>query len=595
MSNQPTMSQAKDLFMTVTVPSNMPPYNNNVTDMRERGSGSYSRSPGAAHSQSMSSAPYSTSSGTSTFSFTLSSASSSTATTTTPSTSNATYSQFPSHFPFYPGLHPHQVNSLRPNHPGPHLGLANFMAARDMRPPHYLSHPPRPGSEGLVSPHQQRGNRYQEQEGNRRSNQPSNTGQSSHPSPYTSDSSTYRGDKEMPAPLSHSPMNSSSRSGSVGRSPHPDVPFFPGHPGFPMMPPVSHAHQTPTSQSSSSLMATPPLHHRGNQGSSSSNNQGRTYEGPHLPHGAQFNFSPPGFEPPPLHLPPRENQSAPSRGEHYSSQMMQKQQSHQREDNRKQSVQSNHSNTKQSNVQSGGQGSQKSRSKQSKKQRQYEIDTNLSNSIFESGRSMTPLFPITSISPPPRNPEAPTYLSPHLFGNSSRPLSSSTPLQHKGSAPAELNFNPLFPSARPQNSLGLNFQPGFGMNPAMHGQMPSGNQVPAHSGHFSLSNLFPDPAVSQAPDGLNISPIKFPTHLSHQPMEHNLGHSHQPSGGMYGQRPHPSHQHPVLHNMSINTLLGHGPHGPPMGPPINSSMASAFGGHTHAGFGMPINFPLHEH
>ena len=249
-------------------------------------------------------------------------------------------------------------------------------------------------------------------------------------------------------------------------------------------------------------------------------------------------------------------------------------------------------------------------------QQHHDIDPYVAaNALFDPSRSMTPYFPIGSLSPPPRNlgaSEGPTYFGAgNFFCNSQRPpsLANSKPLQHKNAgAPAgtaDLSFNALFPPSRHQNGLGINFQPGFGMNhhAAMHapGQMmPQAMAMPPHMANFNLSNIFSDmnnPAPP--PDGsLNISPIKFPHHsMPLQPgMDPNALHHQAAASSLYTNRS--QMPPPGLHSMSINSLLGHQHHGfdgRGIGPPINSSVAPPFGGHAHS-FGIPpLNFPMHDH
>ena len=254
-----------------------------------------------------------------------------------------------------------------------------------------------------------------------------------------------------------------------------------------------------------------------------------------------------------------------------------------------------------------------------------EVDTNLSNSIFESNRSMTPFFPIGSMSPPPTarglQGDGPTYIPGNLFPNPSRPLSNSSTVQHK--ATPEMNappFNPLFQSSRSQSSLGLNFQPphGFPMNhmhaanhhhtssAAMTTPHSSSVSVTPHVPNFSLSNIFQDMnnAAGVQGDALNISPIKFhhasPMLPPHQPgMDHNaLQHHHHQSAAIYHNRPHPPP--PVIHNaMAINSILGHQHHGfeaRGMAPGMNGGMGPPFHGHAHTpSFGLPTMNFMHDH
>ncbi|KAL3885260.1 hypothetical protein ACJMK2_025348 [Sinanodonta woodiana] len=248
--------------------------------------------------------------------------------------------------------------------------------------------------------------------------------------------------------------------------------------------------------------------------------------------------------------------------------------------------------------------------KKNNKQLYPEVDSNLSHSIFEPNRSMTPFFPLQNLSPQSRavQGEGPPFLPGNFFNPGSRLANSNTPMPKT----SDISFNQLFQPGRSQNGLGLNFQPGFGMNMNMNMNMNSvhGNHgngpitphsgsvgVTPHMGNFSLSNIFSDSA-SQS-ESLNISPIKF-SHtnpiLSHQPgMDPNsLQHHHQGSS-LYHNRSHP----PTPSMMSINSILGPNPHGfdgRSIGQ-INTSMAPPFHGHGNpAMFAMPpLNFSMHDH
>ena len=255
--------------------------------------------------------------------------------------------------------------------------------------------------------------------------------------------------------------------------------------------------------------------------------------------------------------------------------------------------------------------SRKQSKKSSKQTFNMEMDTNLSHSIFDSNQGIPPYFQIPSLPPSPsRNlPNEGPFLPGNFFSSSGRPLSNASANIPKNS---ELGtpFNSLFSPSRPQNGLGLNFQPAFGMNPGNPvntSQMPpsGGLAVTPHMSNFSLGNLnfLSDVNVSQC-DSLNISPIKFHANpmLTHQPgADPNcpLQHPHQ-GPGLYHNRGHPG-QSPLMHNsMSINSLLGHNPHGfdtRAMGQPINSSVGPPFHGPGHPGtFAMPpLNFSMHEH
>ena len=305
--------------------------------------------------------------------------------------------------------------------------------------------------------------------------------------------------------------------------------------------------------------------------------------------------------------------------------------------------------------------SNKSKSKKSKPNaslsaahKNYEVDTNLSNSIFEApNRTMTPMFNPSQgmVGPGMRGQlsDGPTYLPSNLFvaNSASRPLSSNSsvenihnnPLHQKNPSgpPASMAdmsqmpaaaFNSLFsgggPGVRSQNGLGppFNFQaPGFPMN-TMGGHTSMGqsssnsgtstphisnNMMPSHPmshgahhmANFPLSTNFFDMNPNPDPSALNMSPIKFPG--STNPMHHQSGvpnpmDPHQGSS-FYHNRTHLQH-----HPMAFNNILAHNAHhgfdartnamGAAMG-----SMGTPFGGpHGATPFGMPhLNFSMHDH
>lgn len=251
---------------------------------------------------------------------------------------------------------------------------------------------------------------------------------------------------------------------------------------------------------------------------------------------------------------------------------------------------------------------QPTRSKKSSKQSfNQDMDSGVTHSLFDTPQGIPPFFPIASLSPPQSRSaqqDGPTYM-PHLFGPSSRSLPNANIGVHKN--PGELGgtFNQLFNPVRTQTSLGLNFQPGFGMNP-VHGGHGSAAQIKSHSSgvsvtqpmsNFNLTNIFPEVNnCSQSNGGLNISPIKFPhgnAIIPPQPgMDPNtLQHHHQPGMLYHNRTPGPP---PVLHNaMSINSLIGH--NHPGMGQ-INNTMGQTFHGYGHpSSFTMPhLNF-MHDH
>ena len=387
-------------------------------------------------------------------------------------------------------------------------------------------------------------------------------------------------------PLSHSPMMPAAGSQSNRHAPSPRTPQLAGNmtPFYSGMP-FSNPPEVSNQQSAQMLSPRYP----GPGSGSNSQQQRRPFDTPQLtPH-----FSAAGYEPPSIQFSqasetPSQTQMAPFR-----QAQPPKQTPPSAEDTRPKSA-------------SKASSSKSQRSKSSKKKPGYEVDTNLSNSIFDSGggRSMTPVYqPLSSMSPPPSQrasvqPDAPTYLPSNLFAQPGRPLSNTTPLQHKGDMSTP--FNPLFSGGRPQNGLGLQFQPGFGMGTPGHGQVPPSQQLPSHSSsmaNFNFSQIFPDITSSGQNEALNMSPIKFGAGGALLPpqavMDHpSIPHPGSQGSGMYSQRPH------MLHNaMSINSLLAHnhGFEGRSMAPSLN---ATPFPPHAHApSFGMhpPLNFQLHDH
>ena len=470
----------------------------------------------------------------------------------------------------------------------------------------------------------------------------------------TSDS-TSTGAPPSNQTLGNTPSNAQPPNRPVGRSPHninSGSSFYPSN-QFQSPPSGSQSqarNQSSGSQSSGPL-PTPPLHHHGSRigmDQSSSSSQGRQGYGSSGSQqsygGGNSNFSgSSNFEPPPLHY---TSNRPPSTQSTASNQSMssQKSSSQSRSESRNKSSssktsQKSSSSSSSRSKQSSGNKKSSSSSSAAAGNKLYEVDTNLSNSIFET-RSMTPMFPGMGgmgLSPPPpsaRNlaTDGPTYIPGNLF-NAPRPLSNSNPaLQHKGH-PADMTFNPLFASSAtrgPQNGLGLNFQPGFPpVNP--HGSQHSSGHMTPHTTSVSmpphipnyLGNMFPEmppppggvssTQVSQSADSLNISPIKF-QHGAHNPI---LGPPQPPPGlsDPSGLQHHP-HQGPApslyTHNrahpamginpmaaagMSINSLLGQHHHGfdPGRGMPPGTTMAPPFG-HVHTtSFGMPNFLGMHDH
>ena len=221
-----------------------------------------------------------------------------------------------------------------------------------------------------------------------------------------------------------------------------------------------------------------------------------------------------------------------------------------------------------------------SSSKKNKSLAFMEVDSNLSNSIFEPNRSMTPFFPMQNLSPQSRaiQHEGPPFLPGNIFGSGPRFANSNAPMPKNSDIGPP--FNPLFPGRGAQNSLGLGFQPGFGMNMnPLHGNHGNGPQLPhtaPHMANFSLNSIFTDSASQNE----SMSPIKFP-HTNYQGMEHNpMQHHHQYNRG-----------HPSV--MSINSILGSNPHG--FDGRMPTSMAGPFHSHGHPSLMPPFNFSMHDH
>jgi len=217
-----------------------------------------------------------------------------------------------------------------------------------------------------------------------------------------------------------------------------------------------------------------------------------------------------------------------------------------------------------------------------------EVDSNLSNSIFETNRSMTPFFPsMQNLSPQSRamQHESAHFQPGNFFGLGPRFPNSNTPVPKNTDIGPPFG-NPFMPSRGSQNGpLGLNFQPGFGMNMnPLHGNHSNAPQLTPHTaphmGNFNLNNIFSEGA-SQNESSLPISPIKF-GHTNYQGMEHNaaMQHHHQYNRG-----------HPSM--MSLNSILGPNHHG--FDGRMPTSMAGPFHGHGHPSFIPPLNFSMHDH
>ena len=243
--------------------------------------------------------------------------------------------------------------------------------------------------------------------------------------------------------------------------------------------------------------------------------------------------------------------------------------------------------------------SRSSKSKKSKQHSYVEVDSNLSNSIFETNRSMTPFFPVQNLSPQSRamQHEGSPFLPGNFFGPGPRLPNSNTPLPKNSDIGNP--FNPLFPPGRAQNGLGLNFQPGFGMNMNhLHGNHGNGPQITPHTGvgshmpNFNLNNIFSDVNSSQS-ESLNISPIKF-GHANSM-LQHQTG--MEPGAMQHHHQNYRGHPPPPPSVLSMNSILGpnhHGFDGRSLGQ-MNTSMAPPFHSHGHPPFIPPLNFSMHDH
>ena len=243
--------------------------------------------------------------------------------------------------------------------------------------------------------------------------------------------------------------------------------------------------------------------------------------------------------------------------------------------------------------------SRSSKSKKSKQHPYVEVDSNLSNSIFETNRSMTPFFPVQNLSPQSRamQHEGSPFLPGNFFGPGPRLPNANTPFSKNSDISNP--FNPLFPPGRAQNGLGLQFQPGFGMNMnPLHGNHGNSPQITPHTGvgshmpNFNLNNIFSDVNSSQS-ESLNISPIKFGhanSMLQHQP-------GMEPGSMQHHQQNYRGHPPPPPSVLSMNSILGPnhpGFDGRPLGH-MNTSMAPPFHNHGHPPFIPPLNFSMHDH
>ena len=262
------------------------------------------------------------------------------------------------------------------------------------------------------------------------------------------------------------PPNPQTANCSVGRSPHnmSSSSFYSSN-QFQSPPSGSQSqsrNQSNANQSAGPLL-TPPLHYHGSRigmDQSSTGNQGcpgySLMGSSQLPYGGgSSNFSGSmNYELPPLHYMSNRPPSTQSMASNQSI-------TSQKSSNQSHAESRNKSSSSKTNQKSSN-SSSSSRSKQSSSNKKavvsagvgtgsklYEVDTNLSNSIFEMRSIM--LMGMASLGmglslPPAQNltvvPDGPTYIPANLF-NAPHPLSNSNTLQHKGH-PVDMTFNSLF-------------------------------------------------------------------------------------------------------------------------------------------------------
>ncbi|KAL8624578.1 hypothetical protein ACOMHN_005879 [Nucella lapillus] len=203
-------------------------------------------------------------------------------------------------------------------------------------------------------------------------------------------------------------------------------------------------------------------------------------------------------------------------------------------------------------------------------------DTNFTQNIFNSSQGYPSLFNFQN---PMMQAEKTTTQSDgqfwgnNLFTNTPQPLSSSEK-KTADLGPTYPMFPPPPPPSHPQNGIGINFQPGFGMGSNHTGGPVTSVSVTSHVNNFSLGNIFSDVAGGSGGD----STIKFPNHANsilHPPapppppppppppqasmdpggIQH---HQHQGSS-LYHNRSHHHHRnsHLLPSAMTIPSFLGH--------------------------------------
>lgn len=232
----------------------------------------------------------------------------------------------------------------------------------------------------------------------------------------------------------------------------------------------------------------------------------------------------------------------------------------------------------------------------------YDMDASaMMNPMFDA-RSMTPYFPFNPLhSPSSRNFHASTnpYFSEMFASNHHHHQRQSS--QHKGSDNHHMNNPFMFPhTSWSQNGIGFNRS---SMNHSAHSnhhtstpttQSSHSNSSATHLPGFNF-NLFGGPTpsdmnASHSQDtGLNISPIKLPSHSqllgqTAAGMDHNAAAlQHQSFYQNRGQMTAPMLQHPI-------NFLGHQHPGFDSRSMGAGTMGAHFGGHGPASFGMSL-FP----
>ena len=223
----------------------------------------------------------------------------------------------------------------------------------------------------------------------------------------------------------------------------------------------------------------------------------------------------------------------------------------------------------------------------------YDVEA-FSRALYDQPPGMSAYYPFRPLTPPPRSLQSETaspFFAANFFAaNSSRGLPGSSPLQHKA---ADITNPFMFPQSRTQHGgLGLNFQSSFGM-----GHMHTGHPSPqlaaqtAMASHFGFGNIFSEMNGCSQTDGLNLSPIKFP---SQTPMDSSLLQHHQNSASLYSGRGQMPSTAMLQNAAAAMSLLGHPHSGFERSMPA-SAMPAHFASTAHPSFGMPLNFAMHDH